>query len=68
MGWVVPPSNIMVNLIKLVEMNAVPEADVNMAQCTNEECAHYGVFDNCYLHTYVWCEMFDKFYNEKYGL
>lgn len=47
-------------------MSPVANEMANDAICTNSDCATHGGYMECYTHVHCWCEVFDKWYDNKY--
>ena len=53
-------------LIKLEDMSIVDAVTEQEPICVHKDCGHRGDYSECYYHTHVWCEEFDKWYSHKY--
>jgi len=54
-------------LIKIVEMSRIKYPVIDHGPiCIFDDCNFYGKFEECYLHTHVWCEQFDLWYAQRY--
>ena len=53
---------------KLEDMTVVSSIELDEMICINKECpdAYRGKYINCYLHTHVYCPIFNEWFNHTY--